>query len=185
MLSGTPSSRSNVSYTTRRRALLRASSARLAERSSMPVAAMLSLTASWSLPPSVVNSFLRGKDTRGAQENLRRCVVTGTPRGAAPSSTRRWPSRPSPRRPRRRGRPGRRCPRPGARRRACLRDCCSDSRRCRRAKLETRARARRYCRIGIGLCRMDYCKKQDAAKHQSPPARRRRRRTTRAQQLWL
>ena len=37
--------------------LFRASSASLAERSSMPVAAIDSLTASWSLPPSVVNSF--------------------------------------------------------------------------------------------------------------------------------
>ena len=37
--------------------LLRASSASFAERSSIPVVAMLSLTASWSLPPSVVNSF--------------------------------------------------------------------------------------------------------------------------------
>ena len=39
--------------------LFRASSASLAERSSIPVAAIDSLTASWSLPPSVVNSFLR------------------------------------------------------------------------------------------------------------------------------
>ena len=54
MLSGTPSSRSN---TTRRGALFRASSASLADLSNIPVAAMLSLTASWSLPPSVVNSF--------------------------------------------------------------------------------------------------------------------------------
>mmetsp|Transcript_26210 Transcript_26210/g.80670 ORF Transcript_26210/g.80670 Transcript_26210/m.80670 type:complete len:220 (-) Transcript_26210:54-713(-) len=35
----------------------RAFSATCADRSSMPVAAMESLTASWSLPPSVVNSF--------------------------------------------------------------------------------------------------------------------------------
>jgi len=32
---------------------------------------------------------------------------------------------------------------------------------------------------------MDYCKKQDAAKHQSPSGRRRRRTTKRAQRLWL
>ena len=129
--------------------LFRASSASLAERSSIPVAAIDSLTASWSLPPSVVNSFwystrssavldasMAEPPFASAAEKTR---SAGTTVSAARSAAPREPA-------------GRIVP--------VAICCCSDARRRRPAKLyrccvKTCARASYTAAgFGIGLCRM-------------------------------